>query len=244
MSFRNFVYIDESGSGSPKQVDINRIWVSAAISVSFDDKVALDKGIKKILEDFFRSKIVELKGTNMPNELLRGKTIDDVVSSFHTLISSLSANIWVAGTFGGRLPPPGFKVQTPHAKEIARQMLLERINDYLNAGYEPKDHFLLIWDISDVQELTDFSEDAAAFKNDYTGDTINPRLAPAILGGCSHDWSGLQAADMIAHLAFHRIGIEDSIQGANPVKAKAFMDYIWPVLRRDSEENVVGWKKW
>lgn len=244
MSFRNFVYIDESGSGSPKQTDINNIWVSAAISVCFEDKVALDEGIQKILDDFFRSDVDELKGTYMPNRLLQDKTVDDVVSSFHDLISSLSANIWVAGTFGGSIAPPGFDVQTPHAKEIARQLLLERINGYLNAGYEPDDHFLLIWDISDVQELTDFSRNVAAFKNGYTGDTINPRLAPAILGGCSHDWSGVQAADMIAHLAFHHIGIEDSILGANPVKAKAFKDYIWPVLRRDKKKNVVGWKKW
>lgn len=244
MSFKHFVYIDESGSGSPDQTDTNRMWVSAAICVSFDDKKLLDDGIEEILKENLRQRAKELKGSDIRKNLLNGKTLEDVTSTFHELVSEMNVQIWVAGTHGGADPPPFFSIETKHAKEIARQLLLAEINEYLNVGNLKPDYALLIWDLSDHTELKDFSKNVAAFRDRVRGTTINPRLAPAILGGLSHDWSGLQAADLIVHLAFHKIAVEENIPGGNIDKATAFTKHIYPHLQRDPEGNVVGWQKW
>lgn len=141
-------------------------------------------------------------------------------------------------------PPVGFRQKTPKVKDVVRQLLLERINGLLVAGYHEPDHCLIIWDISDQQELEDFSASISEFRNAYDGTPRSERLAPAALGGLSHDWSRLQSADVIAHFALHYMGNKASLDGAKAEKARAFKQEFLPRLQRTSTGHLVGWKEW
>lgn len=184
-----------------------------------------------MLERYFRPGERELKGKHMPNHLLRGTSMDQIIQEIATLLVHVDAGVWISSSrYGGQHPQCRFS-QWPMAKDIARRILFERINDYLNGGAHEPNHFLVIWDISDQQELEDFSHSVATFRHNLTGKPLNHRLAPAILGGLSHDWSGLQIADMVAHCALHHIGAIDSMPDANPIKAKCFENHLESICR-------------
>jgi hypothetical protein len=112
------------------------------------------------------------------------------------------------------------------------------------AGYHEPDHCLIIWDISDQQELQDFSASIAEFRNAYDGTPRSQRLVPAALGGLSHDWSGLQTADVVAHCALHYLGLQESLPGSRKEKAEAFRSKFLPRLQRSNKGELIGWKVW
>jgi hypothetical protein len=129
-------------------------------------------------------------------------------------------------------------------KEITRQLLLERINDFLHTSSPDNSSFIIIWDISDQQELQDFSRSVAAFNDSHRRVPRSDKMVPAVLGGISHDWSGLQIADVIANYALHSICIDDGMPGGRTNKANDFKAYLKPRLERDSRNRLVGWKRW
>ena len=91
--------------------------------------------------------------------------------------------------------------------------------------------------------MNDFSKSVATFRNAYSNQALNLRLAPAALGGLSHDWCGLQVADVVANYTLHKIGAAHGTPGTNPAKANDFDVHLYPCLQR-SAAGVVGWKVW
>jgi hypothetical protein len=240
-AYSHALYIDESGNGASRN-DILRLWITAGIAIPFDQKLRLDTGVQSILGNHFRHRHKELKGASMPNGLRHGSSITDVSRELAILIKQVGAHCWVVGTQAGAVAPANFPIQDAKPKDITRQFLFERVNGFLNIGYDLKDDWLIIWDLSDAQELNSFSHNVATFQNAFNQAPLNPRLAPAVLGGLSHDWSGLQIADMIAHLAMHNLGVELGLSGSNRQKAKDFRDFLYPLLQKAAGGNVVGWK--
>ena len=149
------VYIDESGSGSPTQT-LDRFWISAAVAVPLAKKSELDDGVERLIAEHYHTTVKELKGADIMRELSRKSSVDEFAGSLSKLLRDIEAHSWVAGTQTGARPlrQLGLRKQLP--KDIVRQLLLERINGYLGLPETQDFCFLLIWDISDVQELSDF----------------------------------------------------------------------------------------
>jgi hypothetical protein len=61
-----------------------------------------------------------------------------------------------------------------------------------------------------------------------------------VLGGLSHDWGGLQLADVVAHLSPHAVGTELRLPDANRAKAGAFDDHIYSRFQKAANGAVVG----
>jgi hypothetical protein len=242
-TFTHAIYIDESGNGS-NEPGINRYWVSTAVAVPFDQTGIMDSGVKAILSNHFRAGEVELKGTTIPHRLRRTATSSLVANDVASLLDKIGAHAWVTGTSSGINIPPGVPSTCTMAKDIARHLLFERLNGFLLNGYCMPGSFLIIWDISNQQELKEFSASVSVFRNAFTQTPLCPRLAPAVLGGLSHDWSGLQIADMISHFALHNVGRDKGAVDARVDKASDFLTYFKPRLQRDAYGNLVGWKIW
>jgi len=115
--------------------------------------------------------------------------------------------------------------------------MLRRISRFLRFDRKATGRWLLIWDITDQQELCDFSRTISRLRDTTYGAQPNNRLVPALLGGLSHDWSGLQAADLFANMALHRQGMALGLLGARAEKATAFRRHLEPCLQRDARGN-------
>lgn len=226
----HLIYVDESGNGASGQ-GVNSNWVTAGLAIPLQALPDLDQGMATIRAQHFRNWKGELKGTRMPHDLLPSSSIEKVAEECRGLFKAVKGHSWIVGTgpaLGGP-HPPGQKPPLP--KETARQFLLERVNGFLDLGNYDPDSFLLVWDISERQELNDFSGSVARFSNNYSGDPRNARLIPAVVGGLSHDWIGLQLADVFAHLAMHFWGYGQSLASANAQKASAYKLHIRPCLQ-------------
>ena len=243
VTYSHAIYIDESGNGAPTQ-DMHKFWVSAGVGVAFDQTQTLNDGVRDMLANHFEPFVREIKGSFMPRYMRPTSSFTDVADDLASLLDATGAHCWVVASSHGSRSPPGFSVKNPKVKDIVRQLLLERINGLMIAGYHEPDHCLIIWDISDQQELQDFSASIAEFRNAFNGTPRSQRLAPAALGGLSHDWSGLQTADVVAHCALHYLGLQESLPGSRKEKAEAFRSRFLPRLQRSSKGELIGWKVW
>lgn len=243
VTYSHAVFIDESGNGSPVN-SAERLWFTAAVALPFAHLTQLRADLNRIRTAHFRSSVDEIKGTAMPHHLRPGSTIDGVSNLLLATIQQIGAHVWVTGTQSGVNPLPQLAVSPQRPKDIARQLVLERINGFLNTGRYAPDEFLIVWDISGQKELDDFSANVAAFHNAYSGAPLNPRMAPAVLGGLSHDWAGIQLADVLAHFAVHYQGHQMGLAPSRADKANAWANLLHICLQRDAYGRTVGWKFW
>jgi len=239
------VYIDESGNGGPAG-NINSFWVAIAVLIPMDERQIIDADIGSTLKNRFRPYAKEIRGSNIPHHLLPGQSLEDVASDVAALCDRVGAHIWGVATRHGKPPPSNFPIPNPLPKDIVRQFLMERINGFFQQGYLGSDDCIIVWDISDHEELRDFSASVAAFRNAYDQTQLCPRLAPAVLGGLSHDWKGLQIADIIANFALHHLGRKKMLPDAKKRKADAFEQKFYPRLQKNAQGVIdgIGWKVW
>ena len=229
------LFIDESGNAQPGR-SVTSLWVTAALAVAFERARELNVRIDALRTRNFRSRLKEVKGSEVPHELARGRTTDDLAQDLATILREFDAHIWVVAA--------SRQSDGPTTKGKARQLVLERVSGFLNLGrYEPA-HWIIVWDVSDVQELGDFSRSVSEFRNAFSGEPRNDRLFPSVLGGLSHDWGGLQAADLLSNFALHFRGRELTFPDVNLDKAQAFETRLKPCLQTTATGSVVGWKTW
>ena len=241
--YSHAIFIDESGNGSDTD-DINKYWVSAAIAIPFERMESIDEKVKSILKSNFRSNIREIKGADIPHGLNQGKSTTDVARDVGNLVEENRLNCWIVGSHQGVNPPTGLSQSNPMVKEIVRHLLLERINHSLHTTFPGDTSYMTIWDISDQQDLQDFSRSVSAFNDLYRNTPRSKRMVPAVLGGISHDWSGLQIADILANYGLHHICVIDGSPGGRKNKADDFGLYLKPRLQRDARNDPLGWKRW
>lgn len=233
----HILFIDESGNAQTGR-SVLSLWVSAGMAVPFERARDLDAQMNAFRSRNFRSRIREVKGSYLPHELRHGRSLTDVAQDLSRLLSEFDTHNWVVA-----VRRPDFE-DGPYTKNMARQLLLERVNGFLNIGnYEPE-HWLVVWDISDVQELTDFSASVARFRNAFTGDHRNERLIPLVLGGLSHDWGALQAVDLLSNFALHYRGAQKGFPDVSREKAQGFGTFLKEKLQKTSSGDIIGWKTW
>ncbi len=238
-SVSHLVFIDESGSGSPG-FNVQRVWITAAVAVSLETMAEMDEGVKRMVASHFRPWMRELKGSDMPHGLRSGTSIEEVARELGGLTKKVEARVWITGSQYASGSLAGHMTKASLPKDVARRLMLERVSGFLGPDREAAGRWLLIWDITDQQELSDFSRSVANFRIAHEGETLDARLVPAVLGGLSHDWSGLQAADLFANMALHRLGLELRLPGTRSEKAKAFSEHLESCLQRDPEGSVQG----
>lgn len=255
------VYIDESGLADPRVESVTSLWTSSAVSLPFECGETVWTGVQHIVAKHFRPGTKEIKGAGTPGRLKKESGLDDVSGDIVDLLRDCEGLAWVAATHRGVNPMPdrarGVLLEQP--KDIARQLLFERLNRYIGCEDDHAKH-MLIWDISHQQELEDFSRFVAGFHDGlYTTQDRTPLMAGALLGGLSHDWGGLQVADWFAHMALHyhgRTGIwgeyEDDNRPTDPKgdarqdKADTFRNTLWKALQCNHTDRPegVGFKTW
>lgn len=229
------LFIDESGNADTGRT-VTSLWVTAAMAVPFEGVRDLNDRVESFTKHNFRSRVKEAKGSDVPHELAGGRTTEDLARDLASLLREFESHVWIAAA--------SRQEDGPTTKGKARQLVLERVNGFLNlGGYEPA-HWLIVWDVSDVEELGDFSRSVSDFRNDYSGEPRNERLFPSVLGGLSHDWGGLQAADLLSNFALHYQGREQGFLRVNLEKARTFDAHLMPCLQKTAAGNIVGWKTW
>src|SRR5438445_1945131 len=154
--YSHAVFVDESGIGA-KMNHVNNLWVSVAVAVPFAQKAQLDVGLLTLRAANCLPGVKELKGSGLPHDLLPKGSMFSVAKDLAALLKQVQAHTSVVASHGGVNSPPEFPMANPRTKDIVRQLLLDRLNGFLVAGYCQPDDFLLIWDITDQQELSDFS---------------------------------------------------------------------------------------
>ena len=184
------LFIDESGNAQPAK-SVKSLWGTAALAVVVERARELNGRIDRLRTLNFRFRLEEVKGSEVPRGLARGRSIDNPAKDLAAIHRELGDRIWVVAV---RRQSDGLAT-----KRTARWLVLERVNGFLNRGdYEPA-RWITGCDVSDVQELGDFSRNISEFRNVSSAEPRSDRLVPSVLGGTSHDWGGLQSADLLSN---------------------------------------------
>jgi hypothetical protein len=250
------LFVDESGEGrllNPLVPPESKrcLWVATAVCVPWDRIEPLSTEIRTVTKGNLTGNPVELKGFDLARRLRRERTMDDIAQDVGAAVSKFGAKVWIVAACPGVADVPGLRAVVQHvshrdplAKDNARQLLLERVNGYAVPRYHPAGSWLLIWDLSEAQELKDFSQSIVEFQNLATGYALHTAIVPRLLGGLSHDWAPLQIADFYSNFALNQRAEELCFKDATPAKAAAFRNHLRGTLATDSTGKLVGWKTW
>ncbi len=250
------LFVDESGEGrllNPRNPPDSKrcLWVAAAVCVPWDNIAPLGTELKALLKRNLTGSPAELKGFDLARSLRLERTIGDVAQDVASLVSKFGAKVCIVAASPGAAPVPGLRPvvqrvsgRDPLPKDNARQLLLERVNGYAVPKYHPAGSWLLIWDLSEAQELKDFGRSIVEFQNLASGYALHAAIVPSLLGGLSHDWGPLQIADFYSNFALNQRAEELGFKDATPAKAEAFRNHLRGTLATDSAGKLVGWKTW
>jgi len=194
----------------------------------------------------------ELKGTDISRNHLNpgvdkmsvAKDISDLILRYNMIVFVTASNMSPAIKRLEKKFTASNVKNGLQAKDIARELLLERISISLNYKRTKDMLNLLVWDLSDNNELADFSAITGSYTNPHDHKKLNCTIVPHILGGLSHDWAELQIADLISNYALNYVA--DGIYiDADREKSEAFKKYLYPVLHCDKNGKIegVGFKK-
>lgn len=162
MSLFKTIFIDESGEGSPHNNKGN-VWVSVGIcaDMSTHDELSIQfQSLKRDCMRMYEKK--ELKGSGVSgNKLKDGVTADDIARRIAESIDEFNLKVWITSTCNNPETPTSMFIPSNPSKgvlpkDIARELLMERISGYAN--HMGDDRYIIIWDLSDTQELDDFSK--------------------------------------------------------------------------------------
>ncbi len=242
----NIVFMDESGSGSKGLSKVN-FWVTVGVLSNIDNHQAVAEDLNLIRKKNMRLYNKELKGTDISrNHLNPGIDKMIVAKDISELISKYNMSVFVTAS---NMAPSIKKLESKftasnvknglQAKDIARELLLERISIFLNYKRTKDMLNLLVWDLSDNNELADFSAITGSYVNPHDHKKLNSTVVPHILGGLSHDWAELQIADLVSNYALNYVadGIYDD---ADKEKSDAFKKYLYPILQHGNSGKVEG----
>jgi hypothetical protein len=248
LTVHHLVFIDESGEGRLHRSGLpapstRSLWVAAAVAVPWSKVEVVDDGVIGILGDCLIPSAPELKGSGLRWYLKKESSMEEVARRVAAILDGAGAHVWICASRAGS--PPLRSLQGPYfVKDTVRQLLLERINGYAVPAYFPPKSWMLLWDISEAQELSDFSGAIRRFKDLVSFRSRSAVLLPRLLGAPSHDWGGLQVADFLAHFGLHFAGEKLGLADHSPTKSKLFEDVFMPRVKRDSMGKIVGWKLW
>jgi hypothetical protein len=227
--YSHVLFVDESGLGG-RATGIQSVRSAAGVLVSFNDVLRFDNEVLELRRANFNPSQIEIKGTDIPNELLPGISPASFLSTVVALLDEFDSEVWVSVAREGLPPPTNFPVAGPSAKTIARHGLFEQVSYALDRDPDGVGSWLVVWDFGDTGDLRELNDCLVLFASGAGHPPPNQRLCPSALGGLSHKWGALQIADVIAHFALHRAGKRAGLMGANDTKSALFSTCLWGVL--------------
>jgi len=239
------VFIDESGAGASKASKDN-FWISVGVCAKFRDHENIAQSLFEAKERCLRLYNQELKGgSTSKSNLNPGVTKEDIAKEMGVIIKKYRLVVWVVSTkYTPHIPSSNFipsNGKVVQAKDVSRELLLERISGYVeqnrnNVSYQ------LVWDLSDQQEMSDFSRTIAAYVNPHSDKKICSAVIPYLLAGLSHEWAELQIADVISNYALN-YSARGLYADCDMEKADAFEAHIYPNLVSGHKGiEGIGWK--
>ena len=242
------VFIDESGTGSKCRGKAN-YWVSVGVLANIDDHNSITADLLELKKKTMRLYNKEMKGTDRSaNHMNPGVTKENVAERLSELIKKHKLEITVTATnMSPRLNAliskftPSNEKKGLQAKDVSRELLLERISMMAENTSHVGRTQIIIWDLSDVGELTDFSKITESYQNPHSLKKLHSTIIPHVLGGLSHEWAELQIADLVSNYAINYIARNES--DADPEKSKAFKKHLYPVLHSHNRRiDGIGFK--
>lgn len=237
------LFIDESGTGSKSKSKTN-FWVSVGVLAKIADHKSIEADLLTLRKKCMRLHNKEMKGVDLsPNHFNPGITKSSVAQDLGDLIKKYDLSVFVtAANMSPKLArqtkfTPSNEKTGLQAKDIARELLLERLSIMLNYKRKDSDLNLLIWDLSDNNELADFSKIVGSYRNPHDGKTPNPMIIPHLLGGLSHEWAELQIADLVANYAINYLA-SGRYDDADTEKSEAFEKYLMPALHSRNGKTI------
>lgn len=242
------LFMDESGTGSKNKSKTN-YWVSVGVLARISEHDAIAADLFSLKKKCMRLYNKEMKGTDLsPNHFNPGITKASVAKDLSELIKKYKFSIFVtaANMSPDLIHQTKFTASTEkrglQAKDIARELLLERFSIMLNYQHSSTNKNMLIWDLSDNNELADFSKIIGSYQNPHDGKKPNPTIIPHLLGGLSHEWAELQIADLVSNFAINYI-TDGICTDSDKDKSTAFKEFIYPVLhQRGGKVEGIGLK--
>jgi hypothetical protein len=117
------------------------------------------------------------------------------------------------------------------------------MSGYVELQNQESHLYQLIWDLSDVSELIDFSAITSAYIDPHSNKALDPHIIPKLLGALSHDWVELQIADILSNFALDHIAEKRGYPDADKEKGAAFEKHLYPLLMRSQRgTDGIGWK--
>gem|GEM_PF-1974747 len=228
-------FMDESGSGSNSDSKTN-CWVSVGVLARLADHKALTEDLYEMRRRCMRLYNKEMKGVDLsPNHLNLGVTIDDVARDLAALIRKYGLTVIVTGANKSPMLDrqtkfvPSNEKKGLQAKDVARELMLERLSLRFDHDSTGSCQGLLVWDISDNNELIDFSKVVGSYVNPHNNKKPNERIIGHILGGLSHEWAEIQIADLVSNYALNYMA-DGIFEDANKEKSDAFKKHLYPAL--------------
>ncbi len=168
------VFMDESGTGSKHRGKAN-YWVSVGVLANIDDHQSITEDLQVIKKKAMRLYNKEFKGTDLsPNHMNPGVTKISVAEDLANLIKKHKLKIVVTAS---NMSPMlnSYSTFTPsnekrglQAKDVARELLVERISMMVESSQNVGDVQLIVWDLSDTSELNDFSKTVETYQNPHS----------------------------------------------------------------------------
>ena len=144
------LFIDESGTGSKSKSKTN-FWVSVGVFARIADHKALEADLLALRKKCMRLHNKEMKGADLsPNHFNPGITkftvaqdLGDLIKKYHLVVFVTAANMSPKLADQTKFTPSNDKAGL-QAKDIARELLLERLSIMLNYKHVNSDNNLLI----------------------------------------------------------------------------------------------------
>ncbi|MDG6913349.1 MAG: DUF3800 domain-containing protein [Nitrososphaerota archaeon] len=245
----NLVFVDEAGAGNAHP-NLNTLFFTSGVAVDFADHALLNQGLANLRKMYLNRGQKELHAGKLPGSLLQRSNMSIFIDEFASLLDTVKLTAWIAGSIHGApaIPGLGTTINLPQdsPKFIARHLLLERISMHLNSVGDQAEESVIITDFSSTQDLEDFGHVVSRFKNSFSNESLHPKVAPGVLGGLSHQWAGLQVADLFANFGLHWEACKRKLKGARRDKALLFEENLSRFLLRNSsgDPGGYGWKMW
>jgi len=243
------IFIDESGRGTQCK-DKQMFWVTVGVRTRLDDHENITHDLDDLKEKCLKIRQKELKGAKLSKCTLKdGKTLVDIACGLAEIIQKYGITVWVMSTkkinnADKQRFMPSNKNGIVEAKDVSRELLLERISGYADIYHDNHSRYLMIWDIASLEELADFSRIVSQYSNPHSNKRMHPSIIPYILGGLSHEWPELQIADLFSNFALNYSAVQNGIFGRDgereKEKSRIFKEYLWDVLASSSLRGVNG----
>lgn len=245
------LFIDESGTGPTRSQGpaaprgpVSTTRVAAGVLVEWRRLSDFSRQVSSVRETLLRTSTPEVKGSTLIRDLKPGIVVGDVLERLGDVLKLTDASVWVAACAPPDGPHPRYPSAGANACNIARHLLVDRVNGMARSGTYDNRSWLVVLDISSSKDLADMGGMVTSFQDTVASRVRSEVLFPEVLGGRSERWAPIQMADVFAYFAQHAFGVAYGLRGSRVAIGDLFNRHLFPHLKLSSSGRTVGWAKW